>query len=66
MFVCMMPAGGGNAGAGSNDRNGRKQNGMNDAPSLLGPSASAVESQVSASIIFMWYMNTLSLVDIGL
>ena len=53
MFVGMMPAGGGDAGAGSNDGNGRKQNGVNDAPSSLGPSASAVESQVSVSIAFM-------------
>ena len=61
MFVGMMPAGGGNAGAGSDDDrdNGQTQNGMIDAPSLLGPSASAVESQVSVSITFIWHVVTL-------
>ena len=58
MFIGMMPAGGGNAGAGNNDRNQkRRSDGITDTllskrtmGDSLGPSASAVESQVSLSI----------------
>ena len=58
MFIGMMPAGGGNAGAGNNGRNQkRRSDGVSDTllskrtiEDSLGPSASAVESQVSLSI----------------